>query len=47
MANSNKKSSTSHDPSTDTDELDSVKDHSDAIENELLLCSNASTKHRG
>jgi len=45
MASSNnKKSSTSHDTSTDTDDSDCAKDGSDSNTNDI---SSSSTKHRG
>jgi hypothetical protein len=43
MASSNKKSSTSHDVSTDTDDSDCAKDRSDSTNNE----TSSSSKHRG
>jgi hypothetical protein len=43
MATSNKKSSTSHDVSTDTDDSDCAKNGSDSNPDEI----SSSTKHRG
>jgi hypothetical protein len=43
MASSNKKSSTSHDVSTDTDDSDCAKDGSDSNTNDI----SSTTKHRG
>ncbi len=43
MASSNKKSSISHDVSTDTDDSDCAKDCSDPNNNEI----SSSSKHRG
>ena len=43
MASSNKKSSTSHDVSTDSDDTDCAKDRSDFPTNEI----SSSSKHRG
>ncbi len=43
MASSNKKSSISHDVSTDTDDSDCTKDGSDSNNNEI----SSITKHRG
>jgi hypothetical protein len=43
MASSNKKSLTSHDVSTDTDDSDCAKDGSDSNTNDTSLI----TKHRG
>jgi hypothetical protein len=43
MASSNKKSSTSHDVSTDSDDTDCAKDRSDSPTNE----NSSSSKHRG
>ena len=44
MASSNKKSSTSHDISTDTDDSDCAKNDSDFNNDEI---SSSTTKHRG